>query len=307
MRTKSGLPFPVLNLMNLLLKSAIARTQRDHKVTLCHHLWMGNHPHMILLPDDASQCTKFYMEVKKKLTESVKRLTGLEHLTLWEEGGSMVAEILDPEKVKSRIAYLYSNPSRADLVSSIDEYPGLSTWKQFQEGCDSHCEEVKWIRMPYIRKLPTLKVNRELDRMYTEELLQKARKTHDLVVKPNAWMECFGIEDQKDEINRNILERIRSNEKEYEEKRLREKRSPRGAYRLRQAGLSWEHAPKERRRKIFVLSSVTELRVRYIENLKKLSEKCRELYEMVLSGGSVREWPPGMFRPPLPPMASCLS
>ena len=43
LRVSNKLPFVALELVDLILKSALARAQRDNKVIICHHLWMGNH------------------------------------------------------------------------------------------------------------------------------------------------------------------------------------------------------------------------------------------------------------------------
>ncbi|MDC0357859.1 hypothetical protein OAO01_03515, partial [Oligoflexia bacterium] len=90
MRTKRGLPFVCTAYMNLLLKGILARVQRDLKVILCHHLWNGNHPHIIIRARDSAQCTHFYGEVQKQITDSIKRLLGRKHLNLWQKNGTSV-------------------------------------------------------------------------------------------------------------------------------------------------------------------------------------------------------------------------
>jgi hypothetical protein len=47
-----GLPFVCRLYMEMILNGIIARVQRDMKVTLCHHLWMANHAHMIIIAKD---------------------------------------------------------------------------------------------------------------------------------------------------------------------------------------------------------------------------------------------------------------
>ena len=81
---------------------------------------------MLLIPQDAELCVYFYQELQKKVTEAMKRLLGVRRLNLWE-GDPILAEVLDADKVISRITYFYANPAEADLVDSIDEYPGLTS------------------------------------------------------------------------------------------------------------------------------------------------------------------------------------
>lgn len=109
-RAREGLPLVAYDLIELIIGSAVSRTQRDDKVTLCHDLWNGSHAHIIVVTKDSSQCTRFYGEIQKRITDSIKRLLGLHYLDLWE-GTAMVAEIADEEAAIERIAYLYANKS----------------------------------------------------------------------------------------------------------------------------------------------------------------------------------------------------
>ena len=118
-RAREDLPLPPTRTINAIIKSSIARTQRDCKVILCHFLWMSNHPHLILVAQDAEQCMRFYAELQKRITDAIKRLLGRKFLRLWE-GRPLVAQIADLDAAKDRIAYLYGNPSAADVTVNID-------------------------------------------------------------------------------------------------------------------------------------------------------------------------------------------
>ena len=54
-RAKSGLPFPPNDVVNLIIESGVAYANRDQNVTICAYLWMGNHPHMVVIPRDADK------------------------------------------------------------------------------------------------------------------------------------------------------------------------------------------------------------------------------------------------------------
>ena len=82
-RAREGLPLVAYKVIRLIIGSAIARTQRDEKVILCHDIWNGSHPHIIVVTRDSEQCTKFYGEVQKRITDSLKRLLDLDYLDLW--------------------------------------------------------------------------------------------------------------------------------------------------------------------------------------------------------------------------------
>ena len=214
-RAREGLPMPALSLIKVLLESAIARTQRDEKLTLCAGLGMGNHPHLLVVSGQGVDVKRFYEELKKKITDAIKRLLGLEHLSIWEEGNE-AAEILDIEKVMERIVYFFLNPATANLVDSVDEYPGLSTWEIFKANIgqlDGVFEkECPWIRLPTIPKLPSAKLTENQDKHFTEKLLEANQKKHRLKIYPNAWMKVFGITTNEEvlAINTEILRKRRA-------------------------------------------------------------------------------------------------
>ena len=308
-RAKEGLPLPTWELMKLLITSALARTQRDDKVTLCHHMWMGNHVHIIAVLNDAQAAVDFMQELQKKLTEAIKRLLGKNHLNIWE-GRPMMSVIADSNKVMDRIAYLYANPASAGLVDAVDEYPGVSSWAEFQG--ISHTIEasskkvVPWVRQPFITKLGKHTLSPLEDKTMAASLAQaSSKKTHELILYPNAWMRTFDITDAKDveECNRQVHTLIR--QKEAEARELRGKKKVLGAERLRRERIFKEHKPKEHREKIFVLSSDIKLRVKFIHYVKVIAEEARGLFESWTNGAQV-QWPPGVFRPPLRPVANCI-
>ena len=64
-RAREGLPLPARPIINLILQSALARTQRDNKVNLCTLVWMSNHPHLIIESLDTDKLKKFYGSLKR--------------------------------------------------------------------------------------------------------------------------------------------------------------------------------------------------------------------------------------------------
>lgn len=311
LRAKRGLPFAYLQIVKLLLDSALARTQRDTKVTICHYVWMRNHLHMLLIAHDPAQATKFYMEVQKKITDYFKRLLGRAELTLWEERPSF-ARVLDIEQAIHEISYYYLNPAQANLIEDIKEYPGLSSWGAYQQ-CAEQCvgaavtSPTPWIRQPMIRPLPSLTISQKQDRFLSAKLLEQVKVNHDLTVNPNAWMRCFGITEQLQitAINRQIQDRIIRQHSDLKVTRLRNNIKVVGVNRLITAPISFEHQPKKKSRRIYVLSSDRTARIQYIGFIKRISALCRELYRRARLGELV-QWPPGVFIPQLPPKASAL-
>jgi len=157
---------------------------------------------MLIIPLDAEQCVNFYQDLQKKITDAMKRILGVSRLALWE-GDPVLAEILDCEAAIQRIAYYYANPTDADLVNTIEEYPGLSSWDDFNNAAlevhavQSH--EVPWIRLPSIPRLKSLYLSDSQDRALTAALIEKnKKKTHALSIQPHAWMAAFNITDSEE-------------------------------------------------------------------------------------------------------------
>jgi hypothetical protein len=310
-RARQGLPLPTLKIIELLILSALARTQRDNKVVICHHMWMGNHAHIGCIPYDVEAFVAFYQELQKKITDSLKQLLGLTHLQIWQ-GEPVVAIIRDPQAALDKIAYWYANPARANLVDTISDYPGTSSWKDFQQ-CTSSVDavvtrEVPWIRLLAISKLPSPKLTERQDSFITEKLKTTATKTHTLTLRPNAWMELFGITEPEEVVKWNERVKVALSEKEEAARTLREKdkKSVAGANRLKQQKILREYTPKRSKdeRRVVVISSQKELRMEFIATVRRISEICAALYQRWKAGDFSVTWPPGVFRPSSPPIAS---
>jgi hypothetical protein len=314
-RALEGLPFVATHYMKLLLCGIIARAQRDYKVTLCHFLWMGNHAHMLAVFNDPQQAANFYAEVQKKVTESLKSLLGLPHLRLWERR-PVVAQVLDLPAAVGQIAYLYANPARANLVETVSEYPGCSSWAAFKElvasgtcQLDAKVErEVMWVPYSKIPPLPATVLKKHADLDFTE-LLTRRGMPHKLELYPNAWMKCFAVREpeQVAQINQAVLTHLTESEQQHRDKRVKESKGVLGERRLRVQPIQRPHTPKgrETRRRVFVICSDKDERIRFIEKVKALCRLARRYYRDAIKGIH-RNWPPGMFKPPLRPMASAL-
>lgn len=310
-RARKGLPLVAYQLIELLIGSAISRTQREEKVTLCHDIWNGSHPHMLVVTRDSEQCTRFYGEIQKRITDGIKRLLGLKHLDLWE-GTAMVGQIKDQQAAVERIAYMYANPAQDDLEESIEKFPGYSSWRCFRKAqprLDAEDIEIyPWIRLPSIPRIPDRALTPHEDLTVCRKLRKSNRERHKLVRKPNAWMSCFGIESQDEiaQINARIVERLRQKESAESQRRTKLKKKVLGAHRLRSQKVLQAHTPKKRGRKIFIITSINELRVKLIADFKQFCFECRECLRRWRSGEYDVQWPPGAFKPPLPPLVNLL-
>ena len=307
-RTREGLPFVCRIFMTLLIKSAIARTQRDVKVLLSHFLWMGNHAHFLVVSRDAEQMTRFYGELQKRLTDYLKRLFGLHHLQLWE-GSISIIKIADVESAVERIAYLYANPARANLVDSITRYPGYSSYSAFTTATDGVLhkvsEKVPWVQAPAVTAPQTDTFTDAQDRFLAGHLRAKATKEHTLRVFPNLWLRCFGITAPREvaRYRAMVLGAIEAHEQRAREARKLSGKPLLGPAALKKQSFRRRHTPKSHERRIFIIAKDIATRINYINWMNTISTRCRELYEQWKKLDFSGLWPPGVFKPP-PPLAA---
>ena len=143
-RIQEGLPLIASPWMKLALAVIFAKAQEQFGVTLCHYIVMANHLHLILVVKCADSIAVFMNYIKTESAHIVNAKLGRRQRSVWCKGYDALP-ILTLENTIDRIAYLYANPSRADLVNNIDEYPNLSSWSMFTEG-----RSVK--KVPYVRR-----------------------------------------------------------------------------------------------------------------------------------------------------------
>lgn len=322
-KARRSLPLPTLRLIKILILSALARTQRDDKVILSHYIFMGNHAHLGIIAKDANALANFLQELQKKLTESIKRLLGKNHLKIWQ-GSAVVALITDRKKALEKIAYWYANPAKANLVHSIDDYPGVSTWSVFRGICrssspilnsiDTCCaRRIPWIRLSMIPLVGSSPLDPKDDKRLTDGVLKvaiRSKEFHDLKFHPNAWMGVFGITEIREiiECNQEIIRLTRQNEADARKAREIKNQHVLGVRALlREPVLKRFETRKviKNQRRVQVISSDPQLRIRFLRHIKAINAEARSLYRSWSLGAHVK-WPPGVFRPPLGPSGNRL-
>jgi len=233
----------------------------------------------------------------------LKRLLGLSHLEIWE-GRASVIKLLDVDMVVDRIAYLYANPAQDNLTKSIDEFPGFSSWSDFnlclkrQE--DKASKAYPFIRLPTIPKVKRRKLTPKEDLELVRTIREQNVGSHDLVREPNAWMSCFEVDDCA-ALNSRIIEAVRSNESKAVKDYRAKGKTPLGRRALCKVAIMKPHTPKKRDRKLFVLATVNKARIDFILTFKNFTAHCIECYQMWLGGDFTIIWPLGAFKPPMPP------
>lgn len=271
---------------------------------MCNFVQMSNHNHQLNIPAFPGALSKVYGETKKGITEALKALGGIEQLNLWEDR-SVAAVVPTLEDVVARHVYMFCNPAKANLVDSIDHYPGLSSWKAFK-----HCEasvhakvsfKVRAYHKEAIPRLPESNVlSEEEDQRLVEELRASGKYFDEtFTIQPFAWLALFGITERRDieRVRRRIISTVYK-----QEAKLRKKRTCDviGCENLKRQAYFTPHTPSRKQRTVFVFCKDKQLRLEIIALVKAIEAECDECYERA-KRGLPAEWPDGVFIPWLPP------
>lgn len=311
-RARDTLPFVAYVLIKFIINCVLAWAQRDQKVIICHDIWEGSHCHMLLVSKDAKAFVDFLAEVQKRMTDIFKRLLGRRHLRIWE-GRPSIIRIGSLSKARERIAYFYANPAQDGLVESIEKFPGLSSYLEFLSCFESlqkkKIKSFPSLKLPKISKLPNRVLSSLQDRNITRLLAFKHKKEKfDLIRQPNEWMKYFEVTTDEEVrlINQEIFEAIKLKEQLATEKHRRDGIPFKGVAKLTSEVILRNHTPQKYAEKIYVLSDDKNARIAEILEHREFCEACKRCYLEWKRGELLVEWPPGAFRPPLPPSYNLL-
>ncbi len=298
-RAIQGLPLPQRILTCFLIESIMARLMRAQDICVCSYVWMSNHPHIQIFSLDIMSLTHFHEGLKKRLTDFLKRLLGLEHLRLWDQR-TMLAEVLDLDSAIECIAYAYLNPVRAKLVKSIDQYTGCNTWKEFLSApADVNAfieKEVEWIQATDLSALSTPNPSLAEEQKIIADIKRRAAgRKHVLRIYPFKWLEAFQIKSAEmiEQVRQRILALVREGERECAANQIHK-------WKLEGFIVTNAYIPPKPERKIFMYGKTVEIRCRFLRRFNQFIEKCRACYELMKQGVKKIDWPPECFIPPTP-------
>ena len=304
-RTETGLPFVSSYNMNYILEGILARASELYDVSICHGIFMANHFHMLIVVNNPEDVSAFFGYVKTESSHAVNRLLGRAQRTIWEDGYDSPI-VLTADKVEHYIKYIYLNPVSANLVESIKDYPGVSSWEMFSSG--SKQKQARRLRRSSIEALdsPALSINEQKRLVAHYNTLPGT--THTLTLEPNAWMDCFDelVGVDRDTLNNRLMEEIAAEEDRLKKRRAKENKSVVGATRLRRESMSKEYEPTKRSLRMICLSTCKEIRKAFVEAYRLLSQQAQEVYLSWKRGDLTDRIPPGMFAPRVPSLCSAL-
>lgn len=295
---EEGIMFPPNALTKLLITNCLAKAQEHHPVTVCHFVVSGTHLHMLIVVRNPDDVRGFMERFKTESAHAINRLLGRKKRTVWCEGYDSPT-LLSAERAIEKIVYIYGNPNKDNLVDSIDNYPGLSSWKEYQNGRTTY--RTYYIPRDDIKKLPEEQMDYEGYQREARRLSYKKKKNR-FVIEPNAWMKCFKIEDREEikTINQRIVENLYKEEAKLNKFRALVGIRPLGARKLMETPVGTPYQPERKGRRSLCIGDSDQDRIDFILYIQGLFEEGREVFEQWQAGNFHVLFPVGIYPPSMP-------
>ena len=290
-------------LCKAILKSCLARAQILHPVRICHFIVNATHVHIVLVVENPDDVHAFIRCFKTETAHMINGLLGRDKRTVWCEGYDSPV-VLTPVRALIAIAYLYANPAKDNLESSIDKYPGFSSWEMYRSGKTTR--SWKRLRRPQFEFIPRDAHNLRGYSKLAEELLAESKEMQTFTLEPNAWMEAFGFRcpKQQQEITERLIKRIRHLEERAERLRTEQKKRVLGREKLNNQVFDLSYRSKRTGRRMWCLSEKKNVRVAFITFFKKLMQTARAVRQKWKGGEVSVPYPPGLYPPSMPKLAN---
>jgi len=277
--------------MNLLLEGILARAAAMYDVTICHYIFMANHFHLIGVIGDPSEAPAFMRYVKGEIAHAINRLLGRRGRTVWSEGYDSPI-ILTADTVLDRMLYLYLNPARADLETSVAKYPLTNSYAfLINQRRSLSSRKVARDTIPPLKAAAMSSKDQE---SFSARLRRGKGTDEILTVKPWAWLQCFAKSTHlnPDTMREAFLKRLHFVERQLA---LIRHRPVVGAHALRLQSHIRAHTPAKHGKKMVCLSSDVTLRIHFIHWFQHQSTLASRAFHSWKQGIRRAHPPPGFF------------
>lgn len=282
-------PWPTIQ---ALLVGILAAAQSQYPVVVSDFMVMSNHIHLLLRVGNPEDVPAFVGYVKRELSHAINRMLGRRQINVWEEGYDAPV-IGSVHTFLRRLVYIYTNPQRAGLTDTIDEYPNLSTWAARLSGQSQVTLEGRKLARRDIARLPSRKMTKAQHQRYLADFMLQPARSVELRISPNAWMGCFpdssAYTAEQFQICLTALVRA-------EERKLREARTTEciGREQLMLMPLDTNYLPQKRGRRMLILDNCKQRRAEFIAYHKERQTLARELRK-INDGNRIKYFPFGFF------------
>ena len=295
-RTEEGLPFVPLRFMNMLIRSALARAQKLYPVRIICFVVQANHVHLLVRVTNPEHVSSFIGYFKAESAHYLNRLLSRRQRTVWAERFDSPA-VLDIDKALELFAYCSLNPLKDGLVSSMREYPGVSSYLSLIRG-----ENVILAKsIPRDKVFPLTDPtnpqpeNKSLSEYFSSDEFQDLSIT----LAPEELRLAFPStkDSTPEDFHQTLLQTIGKFEQLYLAEQS--EKPPLGVEKLVASSLLTPRNPPMNGKKMICLSCCKELRQAFISSFKRIKALCRETFRK-WSVGHIVPYPPGMFAPHQP-------
>lgn len=301
-RTQEGLPFVPLEFMNTLLRSALARAQKLYPTTIICFVIQANHVHLLIRVTNPEDVSRFIGYFKAESAHYLNRLLDRRQRSVWVERFDSPA-VLDIDKALELFAYCTLNPVKDRLVSHMRDYPGVSSYSALLN--NQRTIPAKSIPRDKVPALPDphnpQKYNRELSNYFESDEFEDLF----IVLSPDELRLAFSstVDGSSDDFRIKLLETIKRYENLFTANR---NGGVLGVRKLLSASLLQTRKPPIRGKRMICLSSHRHLRQLFIRTFMHIKALCQEAYRR-WKAGDVVPYPPGMFAPHMPRIASLVA
>ena len=289
-RIASGLPLIPAPFMQEIFLGILARAHALAPVSISDLVVMGNHLHLVAVTKNTTALDLFMRFLKTESAHAINRLLGKAKGTVWEEGYDSPI-ILDLEALHDRLLYLYTNPQRANLVDTIDQYPNFSSWNSFiSKAPTSFLGFI--INRPLIKRIPRF-MSKQQQLSERKRLLSAAKESIPFAFDHEAAFSALAASDLTfKQFQQEIVAAVREKEAELRKDRIKAKKHVLGVPALLRQSIVKQHTPKSFGNRMLCLAADVVLRRGYIDCFRDWVVSYREAYL------SWRESKPGPFAPP---------
>ncbi len=119
--------------LNATIIGALARIQKRHDMKVCAFVYLSNHCHLLLQPNNVKQLADFMRELNSKIAKEAGRLHDWTD-KLWSRRYTDIVISHEPEAQIERLRYLLEQGAKEGLVASPRHWPGASSTKALLSG-----------------------------------------------------------------------------------------------------------------------------------------------------------------------------
>lgn len=111
---------------NEIIVGVVGRAQRMYGMEICAFVFMSNHYHMLLVPEDARQLAKFMEYVNGQIAREINRATAWK-AKVWARRFDPILVSDEPEVQRARFRYLLSHGVKEGLADHPARWIGASS------------------------------------------------------------------------------------------------------------------------------------------------------------------------------------